>query len=89
LQIVGKKVDSSENCWKKPKNEKNVVQHFKKYCNILQNVNKKIVGEPTFLENVGTFLKIFGILSRKMLIKKMLVRKMLEHFVTNVARFRI
>jgi hypothetical protein len=41
------------------KNEKDVIQHFKKCCNILKNI-EKIVKNQTFLKNVATFLKNVG-----------------------------
>jgi hypothetical protein len=51
LQIVGKKL------LEEAKNEK-------MFSNILKMLTK-IVDEPTFLKNVGTFLKIFGIILQK------------------------
>jgi hypothetical protein len=42
-KIVDKKCwNISEKCWKKAKKKKNVVQHFKKCCNILKILTKII-----------------------------------------------
>jgi hypothetical protein len=30
---------------------------YEKYCSILKNVQKKYLTKPTFLKNIGTFLK--------------------------------